>query len=228
MTGRLDLIIGPMFAGKTGEFIRLYRRYKSIGKEILVINHSSDERYGKGVVSSHNKDQIKCVSISDFSYICSDDKYIKSDIVMIDEGQFFTGLVEFVVNGIDLDNKHFIVSGLSGDCFRKPFGEILNLIPYCTNIKHMKSLCNVCMEDGLETEAIYSMRKTTDITQQVVGSGDIYLPVCHKHYDISYFDVPDVCKTISTDNNKEIKKNVKNTKIEKKDSDTINWMFWGC
>ena len=80
MTGRLDLIIGPMFAGKTGEFIRLYRRYKSIGKDILVINHSSDERYGKGVVSSHNKDQIKCASIPDFSDICSDDRYIKADI----------------------------------------------------------------------------------------------------------------------------------------------------
>jgi len=221
MSGRLELIIGCMFAGKTGEFIRRYRKYNSIGRKILVINHSSDTRYGKSVVSSHNRDKIDCISLSDFEDITSDDKYVNADIIMIDEAQFFKGLVEFVRYGMDVDNKHFIVCGLSGDCFRKPFGEILNLIPYCSDIKYLKALCKKCALDGIESEAIYSMRMTSDKCQTVVGSEDKYIPVCHKHYVINYFEEEkvDVEKKVVT----------KDSKKEEPTSDVgSNWILWGC
>ena len=50
MSAHLELILGCMFAGKTSEFIRRYHKYKRLGKNILVINHRFDERYGKGMV----------------------------------------------------------------------------------------------------------------------------------------------------------------------------------
>ena len=68
--GKLELVIGCMFAGKSGEMIRRYRRYTSLGKSILVINHKKDTRYGKNVISTHDHDKIKCISLENFKTIC--------------------------------------------------------------------------------------------------------------------------------------------------------------
>ena len=63
-SGSINLIIGCMFSGKSTETIRLIRRYQNIkGKNILVINHEIDNRYGESVISSHDKVQLKCISL---------------------------------------------------------------------------------------------------------------------------------------------------------------------
>ena len=230
MSGRLDLILGCMFAGKTGEFISRYRKYKGMGREILVINHSSDKRYGKGVVSTHDRDKITCMSSDGLLEISTSERYIKADIIMIEEAQFFTDLVEFVQHGMDIDRKHFIVCGLSGDCFRRPFGEILDLIPLCTDITHLKALCVECDREGQECPAVYSMRKTSDKRQTVVGAADTYFPVCHRHYMVNYFDSSE-----STDKWESKTKNTTTTtgKMDTKSNGSVGdtgseWMLWGC
>ena len=228
MSGRLDLILGCMFAGKTGEFISRYRKYKGMGREILVINHSSDKRYGKGVVSTHDRDKITCMSSDGLLEIGTSKRYVNADIIMIEEAQFFKDLVEFVQHGMDIDRKHFIVCGLSGDCFRRPFGEILDLIPLCTNITHLKALCVECDREGVESPAVYSMRKTSDKRQTVVGAGDTYIPVCHKHYMTNYFNEVKTCSPARTKSeSKDTNKN--DTKSNGSVGDTRSeWMLWGC
>ena len=220
MSGRLDLIIGCMFAGKTSEFISRYRKYNRIGKNILVINHNADTRYGTGIVSSHDKDSIECKSLIYLNDIIDNECYKRADIIMIDEAQFFDNLVKFVTYGMDIDNKNFIVCGLSGDCYRRPFGEILNLIPLCSNITHLKAICNVCSEKGIERDAIFSMRLSDDKCQRVVGNSDKYIPVCEEHYIIKYFKEP------------EAKPEKKIKPIKKVDSssscdNSSEWILWG-
>ena len=57
--GKLELIIGPMFSGKTTELINRFNRYQEITDEIFLVNHSSDKRYGKNLVVVHNE-HLKC------------------------------------------------------------------------------------------------------------------------------------------------------------------------
>ena len=221
MPGRLDLIIGCMFAGKTSEFISRYRKYKRIGKDIFVINHTADTRYGKGVVSSHDRDRVKCKSVTNLNELSEYKDYVDADIVMIDEAQFFDDLVDFVSYGMDIHNKHFIVCGLSGDCYRRPFGEILNLIPLCSNITHLKAVCSICNE----RDAIYSMRLSDDKCQLVVGNEDKYIPVCEEHYKIKYFREDknsDDTKTATTSTIKRVKSS---GSVGDAGSE---WMLWGC
>ena len=227
MSAHLELILGCMFAGKTSEFISRYYKYKRLGKNILVINHSFDERYGKGVVSSHNKEQIKCTSVRYLEEIHTTSKYLEADIIMIDEAQFFERLVEFVKNGMDLDKKHFIVCGLSGDSNRKPFGEILDLIPLSTDVLFLKAMCKLCNDDGVYVDATYSMRLCDSKEKIYVGTDEAYIPVCPKHYIENigeYFQ-----DKISTDSEEVEGKSIKKIKSSGSIGDmNSEWMLWGC
>lgn len=173
--------MGCMFSGKSTELLRIYRRYRRTyaDKEILIINHSLDERYGEEVISTHDKNQLPSISVNELSTLLKTDNYEKSKIIFIEEAQFFSGLLEFVLNAVEKDRKKVYVIGLDGDFQRKPFGEILNLIPYADNITKLKAICHKC-SDG--TEALFTKRIVESNEQTLVGATDSYIAVCRKHF----------------------------------------------
>jgi len=178
--GRLEIIIGPMFSGKSTRVIEICNRYESIGKNVLNITHIIDNRYGDGVISSHNKIQKKATCIDRLMLLITSKNYIKSEIILIEEGQFFSDLVEFVKLSVDIDKKHVIVAGLNGDYKRERFGDILDLIPMAENVEMLTAFCKKC-NDG--TLAHFTKRIIVDKhTQTLVGSDDLYIPVCRFHY----------------------------------------------
>ena len=85
--GRIEVIIGCMFAGKTSEMLRRYNRYIQINKSILLINHESDKRYGENI-GGHDKKMRECYSLSILDNIYKILGYMLSDIIMIEEAQF--------------------------------------------------------------------------------------------------------------------------------------------
>lgn len=178
--GRLELILGPMFSGKSTRVIEISNRYESIGKNVLNITHIIDNRYGNGVISSHNKIQKKAICTEKLMDLISSENYIKSEIILVEEGQFFADLIDFVKLSVDVDKKHVIVAGLNGDYKRERFGSILDLIPMCENVELLTAFCKKC-NDG--TLAHFTKRIIVDKhAQTLVGSDDIYIPVCRFHY----------------------------------------------
>ena len=91
--GYLELILGPMFSGKTTRLIEHYKAYKYIGKKIVVLNYSLDMRYSTTNLSSHDHVEIPCV----FADNLSKEKWIDADVILINEGQFFGDLVSSVI-----------------------------------------------------------------------------------------------------------------------------------
>jgi thymidine kinase len=179
--GKLTIIMGCMFSGKSTELLRLYRRYIRTYAEsqIMVINHSLDERYGNNVVSTHDKMQIPSIMVNDLKNLRDNEQYQQSKIIFIEEAQFFKNLKESVVKAVDLDQKIVYVFGLDGDFKREKFGEILDLIPYCDDIIKLKAICHKCT-DG--TEAIFTKRISKSKEQTLVGSENSYIAVCRKHF----------------------------------------------
>jgi thymidine kinase len=104
-------------------------------------------------------------------------KVATSDVILINEGQFFEDLYEVVVEMLK-QNKKIYICGLDGDFERKRFGQILDLIPLCDKVTKLTSLCSLC-KNG--TPGIFSMRLTNETDQTVVGSEN-YIPVCRKCY----------------------------------------------
>lgn len=175
--GYLSLITGCMFAQKTTELLRRVRRYKSIGYKVLLVNYIDDTRYGVECVASHDKDIEKAVCIKTLSEI---DALVKSNeyqVIAIDEGQFFTDLYEYVTQWADNLNVHIVISGLDGRSDRKPFGDILRLIPFAEEVERLSAFCAIC-RDG--TLGVFSKYYGTSNDTNEIGIN--YKPVCRKHY----------------------------------------------
>jgi thymidine kinase len=191
-TGYLELIIGPMFSGKTSEILQIYKKCKFCNIPVIIINHTIDQRYHDTLISSHDKITAPCIQATKLNDVWSDngfnescnnsDKFAykllrSSDVILINEGQFFSDLYEVVIDMLN-NHKKVYICGLDGDFGRKKFGSILDLIPLCDNVRKLTSLCSLC-KDG--TPAIFSRRLTNETEQTVVGS-DNYIPVCRKCY----------------------------------------------
>ncbi len=175
----LDLVLGPMWAGKSSYILGKIRRYRAIGWDVLVIAHPLDNRYGADVLRTHDKDQISALAIGDLSLLIRLPAYASAQLIVIEEAQFFKGLYEFVKTAVETDTKHVVCVGLDGDAQRKPFGEILQLIPLCDSVEKIKSLCSQC-KDG--TPALFTHRRQPSEAQIQVGAEESYEPLCRKHF----------------------------------------------
>jgi thymidine kinase len=192
--GYLELILGPMFSGKTSRLVEIYKQCKFCNISVTVINHTIDNRYDEELLSTHDKVKIPCIKTERLldlwaeSINLEDDieiiprskdkcKIRISEVILINEGQFFPDLEEFVRILLN-DGKKVYICGLDGDFERKRFGTILDLIPLCDKVTKLTSLCSLC-KNG--TPGIFSMRLTNETDQTVVGS-DNYIPVCRKCY----------------------------------------------
>ena len=174
-TGYLELIIGPMFSGKTSRIVDIYKQYIFCNIPVCVINHSIDSRYHKEFLSTHDKIMIPCIRANNLCDIINLKEVIDAQIILINEGQFFEDLYNSVSKLINSSKKVYIC-GLDGDFEGKKFGQILDLIPLCDKVSKLTSLCSIC-KDG--TPGIFSMRITFETEQTIVGSEN-YLPVCRQ------------------------------------------------
>lgn len=175
----LNLVVGPMWAGKSSYILSKIRRYKAIGWDIYVITNSLDHRYGHYVISTHDNEQHSAVSVRSLLPLRNEEKYKQAKLIILEEAQFFQDLVSFVLKAVEEDGKHLIVVGLDGDSERKPFGDVLKLVPYCDSVEKITSLCSEC---GDGTPALFSYRCTESSEQVLVGAENVYKPLCRSHY----------------------------------------------
>jgi len=176
--GKIELIIGPMFSGKSTKLIQEIRKLKIINSSYIIIKSNIDIRYEKNYIVSHNNEKESCIITDDLNTI-EDEIIFKSSTIIIDEGQFLKNLKNKVLYWSEKLNKNIIIAGLDGDYKRNPIGEILELIPYCDKCIKISALCKHC-NDG--TPGIFSFKLTKNNSQILVGSTELYVSVCRKHY----------------------------------------------
>jgi thymidine kinase len=174
---QLHIIIGCMYSGKSTELLKVINYYKILEKNLFIINHELDKRYGDGIVS-HDKKSCPSHSLSVLMDVVNNDSYKDCDVVIIEEAQFFDDLMEFVKHSLSI-NKIIYVAGLDGDSFMKPFGSILELVPMCDTIKKLSALCVLC-KDG--TPANFTKRIVENKEQKLIGSFESFIPVCRNHH----------------------------------------------
>ena len=169
----LKIIMGNMFSGKTTELIRRLKRYKVIGKRILVLNSSLDTRSSDEVLKTHDNSKFECLKVSNLE----DVDYSEVDIVAVDEAQFFSGLKPFVEKVL-MDNKTILLAGLDGDYKQENFGEIIDCIPLADKVFKITAMCMECM-DG--THGPFTKRIVDYEGKNLIGGKEMYKAVCRKH-----------------------------------------------
>jgi len=165
-----------MFSGKTSRLVEIYKQCMFCSISVVVINHSIDNRYDDNLLATHDKVMIPCVKTNNLMEIKKD--LLISNVILINEGQFFPDLYDFVVSMLS-QKKKIYVCGLDGDYKRNKFGQILDIIPLCDKVFKLSSLCGIC-KDG--TRGIFSKRISSEQEQTVVGNNN-YIPVCHECYE---------------------------------------------
>ena len=182
----LELIIGPMFAGKSSAVLQRIRKAKVIGRNVFIITSVLDTRYDPSgaAIKTHDQEGITAtgLGVNELKDMLKLASFQRSELVIIEEAQFFNGLYDVVKLIVDVYKKDVIVVGLDGDSDRKPFGDILQLIPLANSVTKLAALCKRC-SDGTEGHFTALVAPASDKTQQIyVGGADKYLPMCRRHY----------------------------------------------
>ena len=169
-----------MFAGKTTKLFNIIENLKeNNNNNFLLIKHIIDKRYNSSTTNiiNHNQKSFDCIGLDKLIDIINNEQYINNKYILIDEGQFFSDIIEFIKIAIEKDNKHIYITGLNGDSNRNPFSNISKLISIANKVDILDSNCSYCDDKG-----IFTLRTTTCKKKILIGDDKIYKPVCRKHY----------------------------------------------
>jgi len=188
--GKLEIIMGTMFSGKTSYLLNKIALFVELNLKVLYLNIDFDDR-SELEFSTHNpifnsidfkkKDKINenltMTKVRDFSNII----FESYDIIMIDEAHFFDDIIKFTKKLID-NKKHVIIATLIADYKGNKFGKVLDLIPICDEVVRLESYCIECSKQKKINKAIYSKRITKNKESIDIGGSDKYIAVCREHY----------------------------------------------
>lgn len=178
--GRIEVICGPMFAGKTEELIRRVTRMEYAHKSFLVFKPLIDNRYSQDEVVSHSKYKKKAINIKEAKEILP---YVTDDIqaVVVDEVQFFDESMIDVLSYLAGKGLRVICAGLDLDFKGKPFGIIPSLLAIAEDVTKLTAICMCCGEEATRTQRIIDGHEAYDDDPVVlVGAKESYEARCRR------------------------------------------------
>ncbi len=177
-SGSIEVIVGSMFSGKTEELIRLLRRAQFARQAFQVFKPRLDDRYSKDHVASHNRALIASTVIESAFEIF---QHLKADtqVVAIDEGQFFDDELVDVCNELAGRGLRVIVAGLDMNWKGEPFRPMPDLMAIAESVKKLQAVCVVCGSPASRTQRLKPA--VSDIS---VGDKTSYESRCRQCFDV--------------------------------------------
>lgn len=167
--GKINLILGPMFSGKSSMLISRYNKYLLGGKKCIMVKYKGDIRYDTQKIVTHDGYKVNavvCENLYEIEHLVND-----CEVICIDEVQFYKDAHIFSDKWAN-EGRIIEACGLNGTFERKPFDIISRLLPL---VRHITYLTAVCRETG--KDAIYSMRTTSETKEEVIGGSEKYSAV---------------------------------------------------
>jgi len=170
--GQIQLILGPMFSGKSTELMRRIKRYQVATRKCLAVKYAKDKRYSDCDLAAHDGQTIAAIQAEELQTLLNvaDD----FDVIGIDEGQFFPDVVEFA-DELANRGKTVVIAALDGDFKRKNFNRILELVPLAEHVVKLNAVCMVCAGD-----AAFTKRISKDDRIEVIGGSEMYMATCRE------------------------------------------------
>lgn len=202
--GFLEIICGPMFAGKTEELLRILNRLKYAKVEYIVFKPLIDSR-SKNSISSRNGQTENAIEIKSPSEIL--DFILKSEkkyqLIAIDEAQFLDQEIIDVCLTLANNDFHVIVTGLDKNFKGEPFGYIPQLMVYANKITKLSAICTQC-----GCEAHYSQRLISGVPANynsdliLIGDTENYEARCLNHFIVPDKPISKACQKFNKQFNK--------------------------
>ncbi len=181
--GYLEVIAGPMFSGKTEELIRQVKRASIGRKSVQVFKHKVDTRYGKAKkVYSHAGLSFESNLVSKASDILKK-LNPKTEIVAIDEAQWFGEDLVGVIAKLLAKGKKVLVSGLALTFDRQPFLPMPTLMTMADRVTKLSAICHLCGEEAVFHKRIVKATVDPHIADpSLVGRLESYQARCRNCY----------------------------------------------
>jgi thymidine kinase len=175
--GWIEVITGSMFSGKSEELIRRLRRAQIARLKVQIFKPAIDNRYAEDHIISHSEMRIPSESL-DSSRALLARVDADTDVVGIDEGQFFDSELPAVCNTLANQGKRVIVAGLDQDYLGKPFEPMPQLLAIAEYITKTLAICMVC-----GAPANHTQRLVASSERVLVGAQGTYEARCRQCFD---------------------------------------------
>jgi thymidine kinase len=180
--GWVEVICGPMFAGKSEELIRRVKRCEYAKKKVVVFKPTIDNRYAEDAVVSHNKRSTKCYNLTDVNDAF---KYVDEETyaVAFDEVQFMDKEILNVISKLADQGKRVICAGLDNDFRGEPFSIMPQLLCMAEYVTKLTAICQVCGAAATRTQRIVNgIPAFYEDPTIIIGALEAYEPRCrHCH-----------------------------------------------
>ena len=173
--GRIEVICGSMFSGKTEELIRRIKKVELADEKYIIFRPKIDSRNPENKIISHAKNEISASIVSSPKEIL--DLSVSYPVIGIDEAQFFDQSIVDVCNLLANKGHRLIISGLDMDFEGNPFGPMPNLMACAEDVMKVHA---VCMETG--NPAGYSYRKDNSDDLVLIGEKKEYKPLSREAF----------------------------------------------
>ena len=177
----IHLISGPMFSGKTKNLLHRLKKYED--RDVILIKHSSDARYSvTPTIISHGGEKRAAIILKNLNEITKESNlFLNSTIFAIDEGQFFTDIIETTQQWA-AHGKHVIISSLSSGIFMQPISHIAKLMSKSDKVTILQGTCKSCLGRASFTYRLTPFSEYLEPRDPhfYLGSALEYAPLCRR------------------------------------------------
>lgn len=174
---KLVVNCGGMFSGKTSELQRQGKRHLLAGKKVCFLKPSIDNRYSKDHVVNHDGKKVSAINVEVEDGFILKNEILNSDVVLIDEVQFFEIQIVAQIKKLLLLGKDVYCSGLDMDFKGDPFKTTIELMGLADEVYKFKAVCSNCGND-----ATFSARLNDSEEIVNLGEKELYRPLCRSCY----------------------------------------------
>jgi thymidine kinase len=176
-TGWIEVITGSMFSGKSEELIRRLRRAQIARQKVQIFKPKFDSRYSDAEIVSHSAMRMSSENVASSADLLKDVE-ADTEVVGIDEGQFFDDNLPAVCNTLAGRGKRVIVAGLDQDYLGKPFEPMPQLLAIAEYITKTLAICMVC-----GSPANHTQRLVASSDRLLLGAQGTYEARCRACFD---------------------------------------------
>jgi thymidine kinase len=178
----LEVIVGPMYSGKSEELVRRLRRAEIAKLRVVAFKPSVDDRWPGNVIKTHAGHEIPCIITEEpYEIFAGSEDY---DVIGIDEIQFYDDVITRLLRSLSYMGKTVIVSGLDTTYRAEPFGIVPYLMAVAEKVDKLTAICHVCGSEATRTQRLVDgLPADFSGPTVLVGASEAYEARCVKCFE---------------------------------------------
>jgi|APHM01.1.fsa_nt_gi Thymidine kinase len=187
--GRLEVITGPMYSGKTSELIRRINRAEVADKKVKCFKPVLDDRYEEKKIGSHDGDSVEALLVEESTQITSHVNE-SDDVIVVDEVNFFKSNLVPSLQSLAYQGHRVIAAGTDQTFRGTPFHPVDGLMAVADRVEKLQAVCQSCGDDASMNQRLDQTGEPASVDEPTVkvGGDDIYEARCRDCHEVKTHD----------------------------------------